>query len=509
MFVLTAQNMKKAEERAVAGGRSFYELMDAAGTGCADIIAENGRGGEDKKTVVLCGKGRNGGDGLVIARRLWQSGFKNTFVIFTDGVTQEPLCSVMLEELKSYPVDITDMTENEGTALYHISSADVLIDAVFGIGFRGELRGGALKAVKAANNNKNAKKYAVDIPSGLSSSGEYGGQTHFETDETLTMIAFKPVHVLNGSRELCGKTTVLPIGVGSECTAPFAEKYESLTFPEAKNLIKPRRGDSNKGNYGKILTICGSRNMTGCVYLCSRAAVEAGAGLVISSFPAGLYNIAVSRLTEPVFLPLPENANGSISEKSVPLLESRLRDSSAVAIGCGLGVDSDTKALVRFIIESSPCPVVLDADALNCIAKDASVLKKAKSDIIITPHPGEMARLTGRSIAEIQENRTKAAEIFAKEYGVTVVLKGSGTVIANGERTFINTTGNPGMARGGSGDVLTGVIAALIPQTESTFSAAALGAYLHGRTGDLLKEKYGDIAVTPSRIAENLYMAML
>lgn len=505
MFVLTSENMKKAEEAAVQGGKDYYSLMDKAGTGCADVISEKCKNTESK-AVILCGKGRNGGDGLVIAERLWQKGYRKIFVILINGEITESLCRQMYERAARYPINFVDMTTNAETAIYHISTADIIADSIFGIGFKGELRGNAADAVAEANKNTLAKKFAIDIPSGLTADGDFHSQLFFKTDITLTMIAYKPVHVLNSTRNLCGETHIIDIGVGDDCLTPFAEKYTAFTESEVKTSMKKRLPNDNKGDYGKILTICGSKNMTGCVYLCNQAAVEIGAGLVTAAFPDCIYNTVTAKLNETTFLPLPSNENGRISSDSALILAEKLKNYSAIAIGCGIGVDSDTKKVVSFILENAKCPIILDADGLNCITGDLSVLKNSEADIIITPHPGEMSRLTGKNISEIQSDRMNTAQSFAKEYNVTVLLKGNGTVIASPDgRVAINTTGNAGMARGGSGDVLTGITATLAAQMSDAFTAAASSAYIHGKTADKLKDEFGILSPTPTRITENIH----
>ncbi|MBQ8209792.1 MAG: NAD(P)H-hydrate dehydratase [Clostridia bacterium] len=502
MYVLTAQNMKKAEEKANEAGLSYFTMMERAGNACGDVIS-----GFDKnsKVVILCGKGKNGGDGLVIAARLWQNGFRNVFVVLVHGEITDGLCLEMYDNMVRYPVVVTDFNKEKETAEYHIGTADVVVDAVFGIGFKGELADSSAKAVALANENKSAYKYAVDIPSGLAADGTYNGQLYFNADETLSMIAYKPVHVIKPAAIFCGKTTVIDIGIDEKYVAEFAENYTVLTADEASENIRKRMYNDHKGTYGKVLTVCGSRNMPGCVYLCNQAAVEIGAGLVISAFPECIYSAVTPKMNEPVLLPLENNDDGRISRLACKKLADKMADASVIAIGCGLGVDSDTKQLVRFIVESAACPVILDADALNCISKNSDILKNAKCDILITPHPGEMARLTGETVAEIEKNRVAVATEFAKEYGVTVLLKGANTVIADKDgRVAVNATGNPSMARGGSGDVLTGIIAGLVPQTEDVYSAACTGAYIHGATGDAVVEKYGILSATPTRMVQNI-----
>lgn len=501
MLVLTAENMKKAEESAVENGCSYYELMKTAGTECADVISHEDK---NKKTVILCGKGRNGGDGLVIAGRLWQNGFRNIFVILVYGMPADDLCVQMYDEMIKYPVTVADFNKDEDACIHHIATADIIADAIFGIGFKGELSGNALNAVSYANKNKNAKKYAIDIPSGLTADGNYNNETYFEADETLTMIAYKPVQVLKPTSDMCGNTLVMNIGVGDDILIPFAEKYCALTQNEALSNIIKRSYDSHKGTFGHVVTVCGSRNMTGCVYLCNQAAVEIGAGLVTAVFPDCIYNTVTVKLNEPLMLPVASNKDGRMTA-DVKTLMPVLKKADVVAVGCGVGVDNDTKKLVSFIIENYDGTLILDADALNCIAKCPDILKTAECDIVITPHPGEMSRLTGLSVGEIQKNRIKTACDFAKEYGVTVVLKGANTVVADKMgNVFINTTGNPSMARGGSGDVLTGLVAGLMKQTADIFTAACTACYIHGMTADGIVDCYGPLAATPTRVVAEL-----
>ena len=504
MFVLTADNMKKAEFFAVEKGADWHTLMEKAGSGCADVISSENK---DKKIVILCGKGRNGGDGFVIARKLWQKGFKRIFVVLVYSAPTDELCVTMFDEMKKYPVVVCDFEKEAECCIFHTVGADVIVDAVFGIGFKGNLSGNAGKIITVANDNRTAKKYAIDIPSGFSADGIVDGNMCFNTDVTLTMIAMKPCQVLSPAKELCGETTVIDIGVGDDCLVSFTEKYTVLTKEEAIGNIRRREYNSHKGNFGNVLTVCGSRNMTGCVYLCNQAAVEIGAGLVTACFPDCIYDVVASKLNEPLMLPVSSNENGRI-KTDAEILYKKLDVCNVVAVGCGIGVDNDTKELTEFLVKNCKKTLVIDADALNCIAKNTEMLKEAVCDIVVTPHPAEMARLSGKSVAEIQADRVKAASDFAVEYGVTVLLKGANTVVAdkNG-RVYINTTGNPSMSRGGSGDVLTGIIAGLIPQCDNVFTAVCTGAYIHGRVADELVKKYGMMSATPSRIVENIHLA--
>ncbi len=504
MFVLSAENMRKAEETAVANGADWLTLMKTAGTKCADVISQEDK---DKKIVILCGKGRNGGDGFVIAGKLWQYGFRKVFAILVYSEPTDEICVSVYDEMKKFPVEICNFTKEPETCAFHIESADVIADAVFGIGFKGELSGNAKSVVALANKNTDAVKYAIDIPSGLSADGNYNGEEYFFSDKTLTMIAYKPVHVFSPVAEMCGETMVMDIGVGDDCLSPFAEKYTVFTKNEALGNIKDRPYNSHKGTFGNVLTVCGSRNMTGCVYLCNQALVEIGAGLVTACFPDCIYDVVASKLNEPLMLPVYCNENGRMKTDAKTLYK-KLDVCNVVAVGCGIGIDNDTKELVKFLIKNTKGTLILDADALNCIAKDTDILAEAECDVVITPHPGEMSRLTGKSISEIQSDRIGTATEFAKKYSVTVLLKGANTVVADKDgRVYINTTGNPSMSRGGSGDVLTGLVAGLVSQCDDVFTAVCTAAYIHGAVADELVKKYGKLSATPSRIIENIHLA--
>lgn len=270
-----------------------------------------------------------------------------------------------------------------------------------------------------------------------------------------------------------------------------------------KKAVAPRPDDAHKGTMGTLLSICGSFGMAGAGILSGTAALRSGLGLLKCALPKRIYPIMAARLPESVYLPLEENADGRISALNLPYLLSQKSD--AVLLGCGLGVCGDTKAIVEDFIRSCERPMVLDADALNCIADDPEALKNAKAPIIITPHPMEMARLCGVTAAEVNDNREMTARTFAARYGVITVLKGAGTVIASPDgKARINMTGNSGMATGGSGDVLAGICASLIAQGKVPFDCACAAVYLHGLAGDFAAKRLGKISMLPSDIIDEL-----
>ena len=275
-----------------------------------------------------------------------------------------------------------------------------------------------------------------------------------------------------------------------------------------KKAVFDRPDDANKGTLGSLLCICGSFGMAGAAIMAGKAALRCGLGLLKAALPKSIYPIAAGAIFESVFFPLEETPDGKISKNNIDFLLSEAEKSSAVLIGCGLSVCDDTEKLVNSFIENCTKPLVLDADALNCVAKNPDILKKAKAPIIITPHPGEMARLVKSTPKAVNENRAEIAADFAKEYGVVTVLKGAGTIIASPEgRVMINRTGNSGMATGGSGDVLAGMTGSLLAQGANPFAAAAAAVYLHGLAGDIAAEKLGRISMLPTDLINEISQA--
>ena len=281
--------------------------------------------------------------------------------------------------------------------------------------------------------------------------------------------------------------------------------FKVTDIEEVRADLPPRRRDAHKGNFGHVLSVCGSRDMPGAAVFAARGAAECGAGLVTAAFPEAAYPAIASKLNEPIMLPLPGNPEGRLSFKGAEKLLAAAGRATAVLIGCGLGVDGDTIKITGALIKNSCCPIILDADGINIISKNINILREAAGELILTPHPGEMSRLCGLSAEEINRDRVKTALRFAAEWGVTLVLKGAGTVIAGARgECFVNSTGNPGMARGGSGDVLAGMTAAFAAAGLPPARACADAVYLHGAAGDLAAETYSELGSTPTRLLDSL-----
>lgn len=282
---------------------------------------------------------------------------------------------------------------------------------------------------------------------------------------------------------------------------------KSLDLNAAKRLLPERAQASHKGSYGNVLLICGSKNMVGCCVLAAEGALRSGAGLVTIAFPDVLYTSLTSRLTECLFLPLPTDERGFISHLAMETLLPAIEKADVVAVGCGIGVGFAQSLITTTLLECENKPVIFDADALNCIAQAPEVLRKATANVLLTPHPGEMSRLTGLSVSEIESNRQKVISDFCKKYNVNVLLKGHRTLISDSscEELFVNTTGNSALAKGGAGDLLTGIIAGLTPAMNGdVFSSAVLGAFVHGLSADIAVKGQSEYSVLPSDCASKL-----
>ena len=279
---------------------------------------------------------------------------------------------------------------------------------------------------------------------------------------------------------------------------------ESLDIISANKLLPKRDINGNKGTFGKVLLICGSKNMVGCCALATEGALRSGAGLVTLAFPDCLYTALTSRLTENLFLPLSTNNDGCISSDSINTLSKACKNSDVIMVGCGLGTSESVKELIKALVTENEKPLIMDADALNCLSEFNDILLNKKCEILLTPHPGEMSRLCGLSVADIEENREEIIVDFCKTYKVNVLLKGHETCITDGEKGYLNRTGNPGMAVGGSGDVLAGIIVSLLGQKIPPLEAAAVAAWLHGTAGDICAGEIGQYGMLPTDMVNAL-----
>ncbi|MGI5895048.1 MAG: NAD(P)H-hydrate dehydratase [Candidatus Merdivicinus sp.] len=481
MKILTANAMKWAEQRAVEEGGSFEGLMENAGCSAADIIA--GEVPSRKPVLILCGKGNNGGDGLVIARKLAETGW-TVQVVFLLGQAISPLAQKNRERLVGLPVWIGDAAEIEAEERDILCrEAGAIVDGCFGTGFSGELRGVCREWMAAANTSP-AVRIALDVPSGMNCDNGFCSGDTFEADCTITFAAHKPAHILKGSAPLCGKVFCAEIGISEKILAEAPGGVTLLEGNLAAECLPKRRPDSNKGDYGRLLTIGGCSHMTGAILMASMAAMHCGVGLLKAAVPEPIVPLFGSQIPEAIYYPILPSPAGNLPAEAADALIEQAGWATAVLLGCGMSVCEDTVLLTRKLLAAGK-PLVLDADGLNCAASDPAMLKTAHGPLILTPHLKEFSRLTGKSIAEIRENRFALAAEFAAEYQVVLILKDSNTVIAAPDgRLWVNRNGNSGMAKAGSGDVLAGMVGAFLAQGIKPEEAALAAVFLHGEAGD-------------------------
>ncbi len=482
MRIVNVEQMRRLEALAVEAGASWEALMENAGQGAARKIIERIEV-QDRRCVVLCGKGNNGGDGLVVARVLHQAGAQCS-VYLLQGKPATPQSQYMYEQAAAAGVAVLDGPSQRESMLAEIARADLLVDAVYGVSFHGELPALVAQAAQAAAESR-VYVVALDVPSGADADSGRVSPHCFRADYTMTMEAVKAGLLSYPLAGYVGEICVVPIGVLDECYERLEETCFAPDMMDVSLALPVRDDNSHKGSFGKVLTVCGSVGMSGAALMSSEAAYHSGAGLVQMALPRSLVLPLSARITEQTLLGFDETADGTFAACSIQSLLAAADGASVCVLGCGLGQNEETKTVVRSMIEHTQARLVLDADGLNAIADDPGILRKARRTPVITPHPGEMARLVGKSTADVQADRLETAAAFARAYGVVTVLKGARTVIAAPDgRLYINRSGNAGMAKGGMGDVLAGVIGGFLAQGISPERAAWMACYLHGLAGD-------------------------
>ncbi len=501
----TAADMRTMEQLAVEQGDTYEQLMERAGKVAATWLATRPELAGLPVTVV-CGRGNNGGDGLVLARYLCETA--DVTVVLAAGVPVTDTASLnhaRLMPLTLRPgrtgaaLTVLNWQEEPYLCSAAVREASVVVDCLYGIGFHGPLPGEMVPLLRQMNAAAGCK-VAIDMPSGVSADTGEGDTDAFRAEHTLTFTALK----VGLKAPESGQVTVLDIGIPARLTEQVLGQ-KTITEALVRLCFSPRPADSHKGTYGRVVAVCGSYGMAGAAMLCIRAALRSGAGLVTAAVPRSVYPLLAPAIPEAVFLPLPEDEQGRLSIEALrPLLET-MEGATAVVVGPGLGRSEGLTQLVTAVCRRSPCPVILDADGINAVKPHMLLEEAVSAPLILTPHPGEMARLLETPLSEIQEHREEVARRFSQEYGVTLVLKGHHTLVASPGRPLLqNDTGNPGMATGGSGDVLAGLIGGLTAQGLSPYHAALCGVYLHGAAGDRAAARLSQHSMLPSDLLEEL-----
>lgn len=506
MYLVTAKQMQAMDKETIEGfGIPGRVLMENAGRGAFDFLKELFPDLESKRVSVLAGPGNNGGDGFVVARYLIQMGVKTEVFLFAprQRISGDALSNLKLLEIlvKVCPHGtLTDISDLEGLDRIdkNLAQADLMVDALLGTGLTSDVRGFLKMAIDRVNALA-CKVLSIDIPSGLNADTGFAQGTAIKAHATATFAFAKPGHFLFPGKTLTGRLKIVDIGIPPFIREKFKPGLKVVQHREVARLFPRREPDAHKGDFGHLLVIAGSTGKTGAAALTANGAMAMGAGLVTIGVPASLNPIMEIKVTEAMTFPLEESLEGHLSDSCFATLKTLAQQKNAMAIGPGLGTDPDTQTLVRRVITELTIPLVIDADGLNALAADPDILKKARSPIILTPHPGEMARLCHTTTDETQANRLKAATDFAANYGLILVLKGAPTIIAlPGGKTYLCPTGNPGMATAGMGDVLTGMIAALAARGLPLDKAALAGVFIHGLAGDILADQYRGPGFTAS-----------
>ena len=511
MRVLNSAQMREADRRTIGEiGIPSLVLMENAGRQV--VAAMEAMHGEllERQVAVLCGHGNNGGDGFVVARTLMQRGVSVSVFLMGRVADVRGDARTNLEILGRLGVTVVEIGDGQAWELHfsEVRDCSIIVDAIFGTGLNAPVSG-LIESVIADVNAAGITVVSIDVPSGLSADGVDPIGESIEADTTVTLGAPKLPLVLPPGETRAGDIVIADIGIPAEVIESLeGPRIALLTRHGMRELITPRVPESHKGDYGRVLIVAGSMGKTGAAHLSAIGALRSGAGLVTVATPAACQPIVAAMGAEYMTEALHETADG-LHPDGVDHVIEMARD--VLALGPGLGTAPGTREFVRQLVDRATMPLVIDADGLNAFASAPDRLTGREGrDIIITPHPGEMARLVGMSTDEVQASRLEIARNFAVAHHVFVVLKGHRTLIATpDDKVFINPTGNPGMATGGTGDILTGMIAAWLAQLLDAEAACRLAVYLHGLAGDLAEADEGEVAMTSADVAGHLGDAML
>ncbi|MDJ0781037.1 MAG: NAD(P)H-hydrate dehydratase [Desulfosarcinaceae bacterium] len=495
MDLVTAAEMQQMDRETIKRfGLPGRVLMENAGRGATAFFLETTyRKANGGAVGVVAGRGNNGGDGFVMARYLYQRGIPVTVYLLSETERVTGDARVNLELISRLGVAVIALPDQAAFTQQaaQMSAPAVWIDALLGTGLNADVRGYYRSVITFLNATKKPI-FAVDIPSGLNADTGRVQGICITADATATFAFAKVGHLLYPGAEHTGRLKVIEIGIPPHIARGVGCRQHLMTADAAHALLRPRDPLAHKGTTGHLLVIAGKSGTTGAAAMAAMAALRAGAGLVTLGCPQGVQPLVAQQTLEAMTVGLAETPLGGLSTEALPQILGLSAGRRCVALGPGIGTEAETGDLLEALVSRSPLPLVIDADGLNLLAERLAVLTAAEVPIILTPHPGEMSRLTGHPTAELLADRVASARKFATEHGVTLVLKGARTVVASqGGEVWINLSGNSGMASGGMGDVLTGIIAALVTQGSSPEAAARLGVYLHGAAGDRLAATMG------------------
>ncbi len=499
MKIVSADEMR-AIDRATSErfGVPSLTLMENAGSAVAEHVVS--QYGSAQRIVIFCGKGNNGGDGFVTARKLHEKGKNVRLILLADPADLRGDAAAMYRKL---PVEAVAVHSGEELNRAGPSPADLYVDAILGTGFKPPVQGVHAEAIQLLNRC-DAAVVAVDIPSGADANGMAPQQGIVaRANSILTFTAPRPAHVFSLLTD--GPTCVAAIGSPPEAMVSSI-RLNVITSADIAPLIGPRPANSNKGLYGHVLVVGGSLGKAGAAAMAGMSALRAGAGLATVATAKSVFPTVAAFYPELMTEALPETAAGTIATEAGLRIDELLKNVTVLAIGPGISRDPHTTTLVRSLVANAKLPMVLDADGLNAFQGHTQEMNGSGRTLVITPHPGEMGRLAACSTNDVQKDRLGVARHFAREHNVIVVLKGNRTLVVqpNGE-AWVNTTGNPGMSTGGTGDILTGMVAAMIAQHPSDPMLAVCAAvHLHGLAGDVMREVMGEHSLVATDLLRGL-----
>ena len=499
MILVTAAEMQEMDRQTIeTHGIPGLELMEKAGRGATRVLLDQFGDHVKAGVGIICGKGNNGGDGFVIARCLAEKGIDVRVYLLAKSAALKGDAAANREGLAPLDIGIIEIPDEDTFSKFKpgLSEHGLLVDAILGTGLTSDVSGLFKTVINFINalNRTGIAVFAVDIPSGLNADTGQPCGTCIRARSTATFGLAKIGHFTYPGAEYTGSLEIIDIGIPGAVVQAVGSKQYLLTSAQIRNYFQPRSADTHKGRTGHLLVIAGSPGKTGAAAMTAMAAMRAGAGLVTLGISESLNPILETQLLEVMTAPLPESQNGALGTTAFEKIKKMEAGKKCLAIGPGIGQAGETQRLAKKIISQSQIPMVIDADGLNNIAGQTQLLKSLKTSMVLTPHPGEMARLMDVTPAEIQQNRLQCARDFASNFKVHIVLKGAATVIAHPDGSaYINPTGNPGMASGGMGDVLTGVLAGFITQGFTPEAAAHASVYLHGAAADTLSKTVGPI----------------
>ena len=504
MIVVTSAEMRRLDELTIQGGTPGHVLMERAGSGATAMLLAQFPHVRRRRVAICAGKGNNGGDGFVMARLLRRKGVRAEVLLFGKQADVRGDAARALKALRGTSVPVRELVTNSDMSTLPDLVADtaLIVDAVFGTGLNAAVEGRYADVLHVMNAS-GIPVFAVDIPSGLDA--DRGGPlgVAVQAEATATFGFAKVGQVIYPGIDYVGTLGVVDIGIAPAAIEAVQPRTQLLEPAGVACLVPVRVADAHKGSCGHVLVVAGSRGRTGAALLAAHASCRTGAGLTTLAGPASLNAILSSGVPEAMTATLPD------IDGLVRFDEARMRavleGKTAVIVGPGIGTHDDAQKLVRFLLREIDLPTVVDADALTCVARDTSVLTQARAAAVLTPHPGEMARLLQSATAAVQADRVATGRKFATQHRCVVVLKGARSVIAAADGSvWINPTGNPGMASGGMGDALSGMLGALLAQGLSPAEAARLGVYLHGEVADHVAETRGQIGLLASDVIEGV-----